>query len=439
MQVSIEKTSGLERRMKVQVPAERVEREVEERLRTLGKRAKLNGFRQGKIPFDVVKQRFGEQVRSEVVTDLLQSSCNDAFVQEKLSPAGGPRIDSVNNAPGKDLEFTAIFEVYPEFKLQGLESIELERPVAEVQESDIDAMVVNLQTQRADWETVERAAAKGDRVQVDFDGSLDGQAFAGGKGDKAQVELGAGRMLEDFEQGLMGIVAGEEREFDVHFPDDYQAKEVAGKTARFKVKVHKVEGRKLPTLDDDFCKSFGITEGGIAKLRAEVSDNMRREMADTIQRRLKDQVLEALLKANLLDLPATLVDDEIGRLKQDALARMGIRDEKKVSELPRDLFEEQARRRVSLGLIVGEIINNQQLRVDEKQIEERMQRMAADYSNPGEALRSLRSNATAMRQLESVVLEDQAIQWVIAKATVNDKPTSFKELMNFGEHHHHQH
>jgi trigger factor len=436
MQVSIEKTSGLERRMKVQVPAERVEREVEERLRTLGKRVKLNGFRPGKIPFDVVKKRFGEQVRSEVVTDLLQSSCNDAFAQEKLSPAGGPRIDSVNDAPGKDLEFTAIFEVYPEFKLQGLDGVKLERPVAEVQESDIDSMVENLRTQRADWETVERPAAKGDRVQVDFDGSIDGQPFAGGKGDKALVELGAGRMLEDFEQGLMGIAAGEEREFDVRFPEDYQAKEVAGKTARFKVKAHRVEGRKLPELDDDFCRSFGITEGGIAKLRAEVSDNMRREMADTIQRKLKDQVLEALLAANSLDLPATMVDEEIGRLKQDALTRMGIRDEKKASELPRDLFEEQARRRVSLGLIIGEIINSQQLRVDEKQVEERMERMASDYSNPGEALRSLRSNANAMRQLESVVLEDQAVQWVVAKAAVTDKPTSFKELMHFDEHQH---
>ncbi|HET7649146.1 MAG TPA: trigger factor [Gammaproteobacteria bacterium] len=436
MQVSIEKTSGLERRMKVQVPADRVEREVEERLRTLGKRVKLNGFRPGKVPFDVVKQRFGDQVRSEVVTDLLQSSCNDAFVQEKLSPAGGPRIDSVNNAPGMDLEFTAVFEVYPEFKLQGIDGIKLERPVADVQDSDIDAMVENLRNQRAGWETIERAASKGDRVQVDFDGTIDGQPFAGGKAEKTLVELGANRMLEDFENGLMGISAGEDREFDVRFPDDYQAKEVAGKTARFKVKAHRVEGKKLPELDDAFCESFGITEGGLAKLREEVSENMRREMADTIQRKLKDQVMDALLAANKLDLPATMVDDEIERLKRDALARMGIRDDKKASELPRDLFEEQARRRVSLGLIIGEIINSQQLRVDDKKVEERLERMASDYSNPGEALRSLRSNAQAMRQLESLVLEDQAVDWVVDQAVVTDKPTSFKELMHFDEHQH---
>lgn len=436
MQVSIEKTSGLERRMKVQVPAERVEREVEERLRTLGKRVKLNGFRPGKIPFDVVKQRFGDQVRSEVVTDLLQSSCNDAFVQEKLSPAGGPRIDSVNNAPGMDLEFTAVFEVYPEFKLQGIEGIKIERPVADVQDSDIDAMVENLRNQRADWETVDRAAANGDRVQVDFDGTIDGQAFAGGKAEKTLVELGANRMLEDFENGLISISAGEEREFDVRFPDDYQAKEVAGKTARFNVKAHRVEGKKLPELDDAFCRSFGITEGGMAKLREEVSENMRREMADTIQRKLKDQVMDALLAANKPDLPATMVDEEIERLKHDALARMGIRDDRKASELPRDLFEEQARRRVSLGLIIGEIINRQQLRVDDKKVEERLERMASDYSNPGEALRSLRSNSQAMRQLESLVLEDQAVDWVVNQAVVTDKPTSFKELMHFNEHQH---
>lgn len=436
MQVSIEKTSGLERRMKVQVPAERVDREVDDRLRSLGKRAKLNGFRPGKIPFDVVKKRFGDQVRSEVVTDLLQSSCNDAFVQEKLNPAGGPRIDTVNNAPGKDLEYTAVFEVYPEFSLQGVEGIKLERPVAEIQESDVDALIDNLRNQRASWETAERAASKGDRVVVDFEGSIDGTPFPGGKGDKVPVELGAGRMLEDFETGLMGIRAGDEREFEVRFPEDYQAKEVAGKTASFKATAHRVEGKQLPELDDEFCRGFGIGEGGIARLREEVGNNMRREMEKTVKRKLKDQVLDALLAANTLELPASLVDSEVEQLKQDALARMGIRDDRKASELPRDLFEEQAKRRVSLGLIIGEIISSQDLRVDSKLVEERMQQMAGDYSNPAEALRSLRANPQAMRQLESVALEDQAIDWVVAQAKVTDKPTTFKELMQFDEHHH---
>src|SRR5215469_4123307 len=242
MQVSLETTRGLERRMKVQVPAERVEREVEDRLKSLSKRAKIDGFRPGKVPMNVVKQRFGEQVRSEVVTDLLQSSFNEALAQKKLNPAGGPRIDSISSAPGKDLEFTAMFEVYPEVKLAGLDGIELERPVAEVTVEDIEAMVDNLRHQRANWESVDRAAKDGDRVVIDFEGAVDGVPFPGGKGEKVPVVLGEKRMLLDFEQGLQGIKAGESREIDVRFPEDYQAKDLAGKPARFKISAQGVEG-----------------------------------------------------------------------------------------------------------------------------------------------------------------------------------------------------
>jgi trigger factor len=436
MQVSIETTTGLERRMKVQVPAERVEREVEQRLKSLGKKAKLNGFRPGKIPYDVVKKRFGNEVRQEVLGDLLRDTCNEAFLQEKVNPAGGPRIDSINNKPGTDLEFTAIFEVYPEIKLSGVEGIQVERPVAEITEADIDAMVDNLQHQRASWEAAQRGAHKGDRVQVDFDGSIDGQVFPGGHAEKAFVVLGENRMLADFEKGLEGVKAGEQREFDVHFPDDYHAQEVAGKTARFKVHAHQVDAQKLPELDEAFCKSFGVTEGGIAKLRTEVSENMRREMADTIRKRMKDQILDALLKANPLPLPKALMDDEIENLRRDASERMGVKDGKKNVELPRELFEDQAKRRVSLGLIVGEIISQQQVRVDATRVQERLERMASDYSNPAEAVRSMRSNPAVMRQIESLVLEDQAVDNLLAKATITDKPTSFQELMHFHEHPH---
>ncbi len=436
MQVSIETTAGLERRMKVQVPAERVEKEVEQRLKSLGKRAKLNGFRTGKIPFEVVKKRFGSEVRQEVLGDLLRDTCNEAFMQEKLNPAGGPRIDTVNNAPGKDLEYTATFEVYPEITLTGIEGIPVERPVAEITEADIDAMVDNLRHQRAAWKTVERVAGKGDRAQLDFDGRVDGASFAGGRGENVFVVLGENRMLADFEQGLEGMRAGEEREFEVKFPEDYHVKDVAGKTARFKVLVHRVDEQMLPELDDAFCKSFGISEGGIAKLRAEVSENMRKEMAETVRRRMKDQALEALLAANPLTVPKALLDEEIEHLRQDALARMGVKDSKQSMDLPRELFEEQARRRVSLGLIIGEIISQQQLRVDSKRVEERLEHMAGDYSNPAEALRSLRSNKAVMRQLKTLVLEDQTVDWLLEKAVVTDKSTSFQELMHFHEHEH---
>ena len=440
MQVSLETTGGLERRMKVQVPAERVEREVEEQLKSLTKKAKVDGFRPGKVPLKVLRERFGEQVRSDVVRDLLQSSFNEALAKEKLNPAGGPRIDSINTAPGKDLEFTAVFEIYPEVKLQGTEGIKVERPVADVTAADIDAMLDNLRRQRAGWEQVDRTAADGDRVQIDFEGFLDGTPFPGGKGEKVQVVLGEKRMLPDFEKGLQGIKGGESREFDVDFPADYHAAEMAGKKAHFKVIAHGVEGQVLPELDEAFCKSFGIREGGVEKLRSEVTDNMRRELEDTVRRRLKDQALDALLKANTLDLPKALVDEEIERLRQDALARIGVRDPKKASELPRELFQEQAVKRVSLGLLVGEIITQQHLMVDPKRVDERLQRMASEYSQPSEAVRSFRSNADIMHQVETVVLEEQAVDWLLGRASVTDKPTTFKALMNLHDHDHdHEH
>ena len=436
MQVSLEKSEGLERRIKVQVPAERVERETEDRLKSLSKRAKIDGFRPGKVPFKVVKQRFGEQVRSEVVTDLLQSTFNEALAQQKLNPAGGPRIDSLDAEPGKDMKFTAVFEVYPEIKLKGVDGIKVERPVAEVAKEDIDGMVDNLRHQRAGWEAVQRAAKDGDRVLIDFEGSVDGTPFPGGKGERVPVVLGEKRMLPDFEKGLVGIKTDESREFGVKFPEDYHAKELAGKQAGFKVKAHSVEGQVLPALDEAFCKAFGITEGGVEKLRSEVADNMRRELDETIRRKLKDQALDALLKANTLDLPKALVDDEIERLRQDALVRIGVRDPKKASELPRELFQEQAMKRVSLGLLVGEIINQEHLAVDTKRVDERLERMAGDYSTPAEAVRSFRANRDIMRQVETLVLEDQAVDWLLQKASVSDKPTTFKALMNLHEHDH---
>lgn len=439
MQVSLETTSGLERRMKVQVPAERVEREVEAQLKSLTKKAKVDGFRPGKVPLKVLRERFGDQVRADVVRDLLQASFNEALSQEKLNPAGGPRLDAVNTAPGKDLEYTAVFEVYPEVKLASMDGVKVERPVAEVTGEDVEAMLDNLRRQRATWETVSRAAGDGDRVNIDFEGFLDGTPFPGGKGDKVPVVLGEKRMLPDFEKGLVGIKAGESREFDVDFPSDYHAAEMAGKKAHFKVTAHAIEGQVLPTLDDTFCKGFGIQEGGVDKLRQEVTDNMNRELEDTVRRKLKDQAMEALLKANKLDLPKALVDEEIERLRQDALVRIGVRDAKKAPELPRELFEEQAMRRVSLGLLIGQIITEQHLVVEPKRVDERLERMANEYSKPAEAVRSFRANGDIMHQVETVVLEEQAVDWLLGKLTVTEKATTFKALMNFHDHDHEHH
>lgn len=436
MQVSLETTGGLERRMKVQVPAERVEREVEAQLKSLTKKAKVDGFRPGKVPLKVLRERFGEQVRADVVRDLLQTSFSEALAQEQLNPAGGPRLDMVNAYPGKDLEYTAVFEVYPEVKLASMDGVKVERAVAEVTGADVDAMLDNLRRQRASWEAVSRAAGDGDRVNIDFEGFLDGTPFPGGKGEGVPVVLGEKRMLPDFEKGLAGIKAGESCEFDVSFPTDYHSAEMAGKKARFKVKVHTVEGQVLPALDETFCKSFGIQEGGVDKLRQEVTENMNRELQDAVRRKLKDQAMEALLNANKLELPKALVDDEIERLRQDALVRIGVRDAKKAPELPRELFEEQAVRRVSLGLLVGQIITEQHLVVDAKRMDERLERMANEYSKPDEAMRSFRASAEIMRQVETAVLEEQAVDWLLGQLTVSDKPTTFKEMMNLHEHQH---
>ncbi|MDE2235522.1 MAG: trigger factor [Gammaproteobacteria bacterium] len=422
--------------MKVLVPAERVEREVEQRLKSLGKRAKLNGFRPGKIPYDVVKKRFGNEIRQEVVGELLRDTCNEAFQQEKVYPAGGPRIDSVNSSPGMDLEFTATFEVYPEIQLNGTEDLQLERPAAEITAADIDAMVENLRQQRAEWIAAGRGARKGDRIQLDFNGSISGVEFPGSRAEKVYVVLGENRMLADFEQGLDGIKPGEARQFEVHFPADYHVQEVAGKTAQFSVHTHQVESRKLPELDEAFCKSFGVAEGGIEKLRMEVAENMRREMDEAIRKRMKQQVLDKLLEANPLQLPNILLESEIESMRRESLERLGSKDGKGNTDLPRELFEDSARRRVSLGLILGEVIKQQQLRVDAKRVQERLERMAGDYSNPSEAMRSMRSNAAVMHQIESLVLEDQVVDKLLEKAKTTDKPTSFQELMHFNEHPH---
>lgn len=431
MQVSVEKTGGLERRMKVQVPAERVENEIDTRLKSLGKRAKIKGFRPGKVPFKVVKQQYGPQVRQEVLEELLRSTYSEALAKEKLNPAGGPKIDPVSMEPGRGLEYTATFEIYPDIAPKGLDSLKVERQVAEITKADVDKMVENLRRQRGSWEPVERAAKDGDQVTIDFEGDLKGKPFPGNKGMKVPVVLGSGRMIEGFEAKLEGLGAGDETEFDIKFPKDYPCEDVAGKKAHFKVTVHQVAELKLPPLDDEFCKAFGVEEGGLDALRKDVRENMQREMEDTVRRRVKDQVLDGLLTANKLDLPHSLVNEEIERLKQDALSRMGVTDRKNRPELPNDLFEEQARRRVSLGLLLGEIIQSQKLRVDSARLNDALERLVEGYQQPEEMLRAYRANPGVMRQLESMVLEDQAVDFLLEKAQIIDKQITFSALMNF--------
>ncbi|WP_116811093.1 trigger factor [Steroidobacter cummioxidans] len=429
MQVSVESTGALERRMEVQVPAERVEKAVDERLQRMSRTVRLKGFRPGKVPVKVVRQQFGQQVRQEVLGDVMQSTFNEAVVQEKLTPAGGPRIEPINLEQGADLKYRAIFEVLPQIEIKGVESLNVERPAATVSTADVDAMIQNLREQRPSYAEVERAAQDTDRVTIDFEGTIDGTPFEGGKAESFPVDLGAGRMLADFEAGLRGAKAGDKKDIELTFPANYAAN-LAGKQAKFAVTVHKVEERQLPELNDEFAKIYGVEEGGIERLRSEVQENMERELGEAIKARVKKQILDGLLDSNPIELPKSMVDAQVRELQLDAARRMGARDASQIP--PPDGFQDPARRRVALSLLIGEIIRNANIQVDQAQVQTRFEELAAQYPDQGQALQQYRSNPQFRRQMEAAVLEDQVIDWLTQRAQVADKPSTFKEIMNFG-------
>jgi trigger factor len=416
--------------MEVSVPRERVEQAVDKRLQQVSRTAKLKGFRPGKAPLKVIRQQFGAQVRQEVVGDLMQSSFAEAITQQKLSPATGPRIEPIAMAAGEDLKYRAVFEVYPEVTLGSVDGLEVTRPVAEVAEADIDAMVENLRAQRPKFNAVERESRDGDRVTMDFTGLLDGAEFEGSNGRDVVVQLGGGRMLAEFEAGILGMKAGDERSIDVRYPDGYHNAALAGRTAAFDVHMKKVEEKLLPELDDAFCLEYGVTEGGIAQLRSEVADNMRRELEGNVRARLRQQLLDKLLAANPVEVPQSLVDAQVREMQVDTGRRMGAKD---ASQLPPPgSFVEPARRRVALGILVGELIKTRGITLDRERVETRLADMAGGYPDPAAILKAYRQNADAMRQVENMVLEDQVVDYLIERAQVTDQATTFKEVMNFG-------
>ncbi len=415
--------------MRVEVPAERIDTEVEKRLRQVARSAKLKGFRPGKVPMKVARQRFGDDVRNEVVSEVVQQSWFEAVSEQKLRPVGGPRIETEQNAAGADLAFTATFEVLPEIELTGHEGLKLERPVAEIEASDVEAMMEKIRKQRSHWHAVERPAGEGDRVTVDFQGTIDGEPFEGGRGKDVAIELGGGRMLEDFEKGITGMAPGDEKTITVSFPEDYGAEEVAGKTAEFAVTATKVEEEHLPEMDDEFARSFGIEEGGIDKLRAEVEDNMRREMGDRVREILKKQLFDRLLEANQVELPGTLVEQEIQALREDMIRRMGGEVTPQTELPPREPFEDHARRRVSLGLLIGEVRRSADITLDQDKLRQRLESLAAGYPNPEEVIRAYTANRDLMGQLETSIIEEQVVDWLLERAKIKDKPIAFEELM----------
>lgn len=430
MQISVTATSGLERRMEVAVPAVDVQREIDERLKRLSRTARLKGFRPGKAPFAVVRQQFGEQVRAEVVGELMRTTFAEAVTQEHLTPATGPRIEPIALEPGTDLKFAAVFEVMPEIKLQSFDGLALERPSAVIEESDIDAMIESMRRQRPNFAAVARPARATDRVTVDYDGRIGGAPFEGGEGRDVSFIIGAGRVLAQLEEAVTGASAGETRTASVTYPENHGNSALAGKTAEFSVTLKKVEEQSLPAVDEEFCRAFGVEQGGTEALRAEVRKSMQRELDDLVRNRLRSQVMDALYRNNPLEVPRALVADAVGRMQVETAQRIGARD---VSQLPpREAFEEPARRRVALGMIVGEIIRTEQLQVDRARVQARLEDVAAGYPDPQEARRAYAQNPDAMRQLESAVLEDQAVDAVLARARITDRPMSFKELTGFG-------
>jgi trigger factor len=429
MQVSVESVGKLERRMQVQVPAERVSKEIADRLKQLSRTARLKGFRPGKAPLTVIKQQFGQQVHREVIGELMQSSFSEAVTQNQLAPAGQPRIEPQSVGEGQDLTYVATFEVFPEVALQPLASLSLDRVTAEVTDADVDAMIERLRKQQMKYNDVTRAAADGDKVTVDFAGEIDGVPFAGGRGENVAIVIGEGRMLAQLEQGLVGTSAGETREIGVDFPADYRATELAGKHAVFKVDVKSVGEPSLPALDDEFCAMFGVTEGGVPKLREDVAANMRRELEQNIRNRNKTAVMEKLYQSNPIEVPNSLLESQIRDMQIEVMRRSGAKDASQAP--PREPLVEPARRRVALGLLMNDIIRRENIVVDPARSNARLDEMVGAYGDAAALKRAYLQNADAMRQVESLALEDQVVDWILDHAQVQNRPSTFKDLMNF--------
>ncbi len=427
MQVSIETTSSIERRMTVGVPAERIETEVNKRLQQTARRAKIPGFRPGKVPMNIIRQRYEDSARQEVLGDLIQSSFYEAVVQEKLNPAGAPSVEPKAFEKGQALEYVATFEVFPEFEVTGLESIAVERLQAEVSDADVDNMLDILRKQNTRFEVVERAAENGDQLNIDFVGTVDGEVFAGGSAKGTPLVLGSGRMIPGFEEGLVGAKAGEERVLSVTFPEDYQNLDLAGKAAEFAVTVNSVAAPQLPELNDDFFALFGVKEGGLEGFRAEVRKNMERELRQAIKSKVKSQVMDGLLAANSVEVPKALVGNEVNRLRVQAVQQFGGSIDPQ--QLPAELFEEQAKRRVQLGLLVAEVVKQFEIKADEERVRALIEEMAAAYQEPEQVVAWYYKNAQQLDEVRSVVLEEQVVDTVLQKANVTDKQVSYEEAV----------
>ena len=433
MQVSVETTQGLERRLTITVPAESIDSQVKSRLQQLAKTQRINGFRPGKVPVSVIKKRYGQAVRQEIAGEAMQRNFYEAIVQEKITPAGMPNFEMKTDVDGQDLEFVAAFEVYPEVEVKDVEKIEVEKPVVEITDADLETMMETLRKQHATWKEVKRKCKKDDRVTVDFVGTIDGEEFEGGKAENFELEMGKDRMIPGFEKPIVGAKAGDEVVADVTFPEDYHAEALKGKEAQFKITVNKVEGLNLPKVDEEFAKLFGVEDGDVEALNTEVRKNMQRELEQTLKANVKEQVIEGLLANNELELPKALVDQEINALREQAKQRFSQQQGGNVDnlpELPADLFQENARKRVSIGLLLGEVIKTEELKVDSAKVDALIETAASAYEDPQEVIEYYKTNDELMQQMQNVALEEQAVEVLLSKANVKEVNKAFDEIMN---------
>jgi trigger factor len=432
MQSNLETLGVLQRRLSVAVPIAEIESEVESRLKRLSRTVKLHGFRPGKVPMKVVAQQFGPQVRQEVLGDTVEKTFGEAVKQQNLKVAGYPKFEAKPVPEGaNDFEYSATFEVYPEVKVGDISGKTIERAILEVTDAEVEKTIEIMRKQRATFEPVERAAQVGDRLAIDYNGTIGGDAFDGGSAQGATVIVGSGRMLPAFDQQLVGIKAGEVKSFELRFPDDYHGKEVAGKTAHFEVAAKEVAAPKLPELDAEFAKSVGVSDGDLAQLHVEVKDNLQREVKLRLKNRVKDQAMQALLDVTRIDVPRSLVDMEIERMqaaaRQDLKARGVKADEN--TPMPAELFEKQAARRVNLGLILAEVVRQHALYPKPEQVRAVVEEQAKSYEHPQEVVKWFYGSPERLREIESAVLEDNVVEWALATAKAEDKLVAFDELM----------
>lgn len=430
MQVSVESTSTLERRMTVVVEEQKISDEVQKRLQDLARNVKLKGFRAGKVPMKVVQQRYGQDVRYEIINDLIQSSFYEAITQEKLHPAGMPSFDPKEYKPGNGLEYIATFEVYPQVSIASFEGVEIEKPVAEITDADLDGMIETIRKQHSSWQDVDRAAQEKDQLIVDFAGKIDGELFEGGQANEMPVEIGAGRLIKGFEEGLIGLKAGEEKTLELSFPEDYHKKELAAKPVSFEITVKKVQEAVLPEVDADFAKKLGIESGDIEQMKQDVRDNMQRELNSALEGKQKQAVMEKLLELNQIEVPQALIESESQALAKQMMQNLAAQGMGQSAQLGPELFIEQAKRRVTLGLIMSEIVKANGIKADSAAVRAKVEEVAEPYEKPEEVVKWYYADKQRIAEVESLVLEQQVVEWAMNQAAMVDNKLTFKEVMN---------